>query len=223
MKKGVILAGGNGTRLRPLTYVANKHLLPVYNKPMIYYPIQTLIDYGCYEIIIVSGGEAMGGFTELLKDGAEFGVRFTYRVQLEASGVAGALLCADGLIDGTFPVILGDNYLENTPVGEHTIYVKSVADPERYGVYADGKIIEKPLTPASDKAVIGFYHYDDKVFGYIKSLKPSARGELEITDVNNWYLSNGGSAKEYIGHWSDMGTFKSLLDTSNYVASRGII
>lgn len=214
---GVILAGGNGTRLRPLTNVANKHLLPVYDKPMIYYPIQTLIDYGCDEIVIVSGGENIGGFAELLKDGSEWGVRFTYRVQNGADGVAGALLCAEGLVDGSFPVILGDNYLSESPKKsfQPMVFLKEVDDPERFGVYQEGQIVEKPANPTSNKAVIGFYIYDDDVFNYIRTLNPSDRGELEITDVNNWYLKQGCRAVTYDGYWSDMGTFNSLREVSN--------
>ena len=214
---GVILAGGNGTRLRPLTNVANKHLLPVYDKPMIYYPIQTLIDYGCDEIVIVSGGENIGGFAELLKDGSEWGVRFTYRVQNAADGVAGALLCAEGLVDGSFPVILGDNYLSESPEKsfQPMVFLKEVDDPERFGVYQEGQIVEKPANPTSNKAVIGFYIYDDDVFNYIRTLNPSDRGELEITDVNNWYLKQGCRAVTYDGYWSDMGTFNSLREVSN--------
>lgn len=217
--KGVILAGGNGTRLRPLTRVVNKHLLPVYNKPMIYYPIQTLKDLGCDEIIIVSGGENIGGFAELLKDGSEFGVKFTYRVQNEADGVAGALLAAQGLVDGVFPVILGDNYFSEIPANtdEIGIYTKSVPDPQRFGVYANGIIIEKPEKPESNNAVVGFYVYDQEVFDFIKDLEPSDRGELEITDVNNWYLAKGCQVTKYNGFWSDMGTFDSLRKVANRV------
>lgn len=217
--KGVILAGGNGTRLRPLTNVANKHLLPVYNQPMIYYPIQTLKDMGCSEIIIVSGGEHIGGFAELLKDGEQFGLHFTYRVQNWASGIAGALDCVEGLVEGLFPVILGDNYLSKAPImnNKPTIFTKSVSDPERFGVYHDGKIIEKPKNPKSDKAVIGLYIYDDSVFEYTHSLKPSSRNEKEITDVNNWYLQGGCDVKQYSGYWRDTGTFDTLLEVANYV------
>lgn len=217
---GIVLAGGNGTRLRPLTFVANKHLLPVYNKPMVYYPIETLKDYGCDEVVIVSGGEHIGGFAELLKDGGELGVRITYRVQNNANGVAGSLACVEGLTDGTFPVILGDNFFSSTPTpaDKPTIYTKKVEDPERFGVYHDGAIIEKPTNPKSQQAVIGFYTYDNRVFDVIRSLKPSGRGELEITDVNNWHLSNGGTVKPYDGYWSDMGTFDSLLEVANYVS-----
>lgn len=217
--RGIVLAGGNGTRLRPLTNVANKHLLPVYDRPMIYYPIETLKAIGCDEIILVSGGENIGGFADLLGDGSELGVKIIYRVQKEANGIAGALSCAEGLIDGVFPVILGDNYLSTPPryTSKPAIYLKKVADPRRFGVYVSGKIVEKPEEILSDKAVIGFYVYDDNVFKFIHSLEPSARGELEITDVNNWYLEKDAQVHGYNGFWSDMGTFNSLLEAANYV------
>lgn len=216
---GVILAGGNGTRLRPLTHVANKHLLPVYNRLMIHLPIQTLINYGCTTIIIVSGGESIGKFTEVLGDGSRYGVRFLYCVQEQANGVAEALLKAEGLLNGVFPVILGDNYFSETPVwhNEPFILTSEVTDPERFGVLHNNKIIEKPVKPESNKAVTGFYVFDDKVFEYIKTLEPSDRGELEITDVNNWYLENGAKAIEYKGYWRDMGTFDTLLEVANLI------
>lgn len=217
---GIILAGGNGTRLRPLTYVANKHLLPVYDKPMIYYPILTLKTMGCEEIIIISGGDNIGGFAELLGNGSIFGVTFTYRVQEDADGVAGALLCAEGLVRGEFPVILGDNYFSIPPrprTLEPTIFYTGVEDPERFGVLYNNIITEKPSKPLSNNAVVGFYIYDETVFEYIKTLQPSGRKELEITDVNNWYLQKGAKAVEYQGYWSDMGTFNSLLGTAIYV------
>jgi glucose-1-phosphate thymidylyltransferase len=225
--KGVILAGGNGTRLRPLTYVANKHLLPVYDKPMIYYPIQTLKDMGCDQIVIISGGENIGGFAELLKDGTDLGVKITYRVQNSAAGVAGALGCAEGLVDGLFPVILGDNYFSQAPhmPSKPMLYVSEVEDPQRYGVYNandDCLIVEKPALPEGSVgyAVTGLYVYDETVFDYLHELKPSARGELEITDVNNWYLKNNKDLipTRYNYYWSDMGTFESLLDTAIHVA-----
>lgn len=217
---GVILAGGNGTRLRPLTYVANKHLLPVYDKPMIYYPIQTLKDMGCDEIVIVTGGEHIGGFANVLGDGSSLGVKFTYRVQPDAGGIAQALGCVEGLVDGIFPVILGDNFLGYAPImlDSPQIFVKKVKDPERFGVFHKNKIVEKPKKHLSDFAVIGLYVYDTKVFDYIKKLKPSKRGELEITDVNNQYLKDGMGVTLYNGMWSDMGTFKSLLEVANYVS-----
>lgn len=217
--KGVILAGGNGMRLSPLTLVANKHLLPVYDRPMIFYPIQTLRDMGCDEIIIVSGGEHIGGFASVLYDGSDFGVRFTYRIQRKAGGIAEALGCVEGLVEGIFPVILGDNFFSETPRFEPTpsLYIKRVNDPERFGVYYRGKIIEKPDKPSSDQAVTGLYVYDEKVFNFIKRLEPSERNELEITDVNNWYLQHDCTVFSYDGMWSDMGTFDSLLEVANYV------
>lgn len=210
---GVILAGGHGTRLRPLTLITNKHLLPVYNKTMIEYPIHTLRRMGCDEIVIVSGGGHLGDFAEYLGSG------FTYRVQDEAGGIAQALGCVKGLVDGVFPVILGDNYFSDTPEmpNEPAIYTKSVLNPNSFGVYANRQIIEKPDTPQSDKAVIGLYVYDERVFDIIETLVPSARGELEITDVNNTYLDMGARVVEYQGFWSDMGTFDSLLEVANYV------
>jgi len=186
---------------------------------MIFYPIQTLKYYGCDEIVIVSGGEHIGDFAELLSDGSGFGVHITYRVQPEAGGVAQALLCAEGLVDGIFPVILGDNYFGIPPRNSDrpAIYLSEVRDPERFGVYQDGVIIEKPHNPASNKAVTGFYVYDDDVFGYIRGLSPSDRGELEITDVNNWYLEQSCDVVDYHGYWRDMGTFNTLLEVANHV------
>lgn len=216
---GVILAGGNGRRLDPLTKVANKHLLPVYDQPMIYYPIQTLKAMGCDEVIIVSGGQHIGGFASVLGDGSQFGMVFTYRIQPEAGGIAQALGCVEGLVEGVFPVILGDNYFSETPRFRPTpsLYVKSVKDPERFGVYYKERIIEKPEKPLSDQAVTGLYVYDDKVFDFIRTLEPSKRNELEITDVNNWYLQHDCTVFTYDGMWSDMGTFDSLLEVANYV------
>lgn len=213
---GVILAGGHGTRLLPLTRVFNKHLLPVYDRLMIELPINTLVCLGCEEIVIVSGGENIGGFAEYLGDGSDYGVRFTYRVQPEADGVAGALLCAEGLVKGNFPVILGDNYLESIPPLRHkpTVYITEVDQPERFGVYEGGQIIEKPDNPKSKDAVIGFYHYDDTVFDFIKGLNKSMRGELEITDVNNWYIKQAAIVERYKGYWSDMGTFDTLSEVA---------
>lgn len=216
--KGVILAGGLGTRLRPATLAYNKHLALVYDRPMIFYPIKTLRDMGCDEIIIVSGGENIGDFTDLLKDGSQFGVKFTYRVQPEAGGIAQAVGCVEGLTDWLFPVILGDNYFAKSPTmpQDVTLYLKRVNMAQRFGVYnrAKNRIIEKPESPPSDMAVTGLYIYDKRVFNLIKTLKPSKRGELEVTDINNWYLKLGAKVKEYKHYWSDMGTFDSLLFTA---------
>lgn len=213
---GVILAGGNGTRLRPLTQIANKHLLPVYDKPMIDYPIKTLKDMGCEDIIIVSGGEHIGGFAEYLGEG------YTYRVQSEAGGIAQALKCVEGLVSGLFPVILGDNYFSIAPnmPTQPTVYVYPVEDPERFGVYQNGAIVEKPTNPESDLAVVGLYVYDDRVFDMINELTPSQRGEYEITDINNKYLESGADVRWMEGDWSDMGTFDSLLEVANKVKEK---
>lgn len=228
---GVILAGGNGTRLRPLTLVANKHLLPVYNQPMIYYPIKTLKEMGCDDIIIVSGGENIGGFADLLHDGRDLGVSLTYRVQNSAGGIAEALNCARGLVSGVFPVILGDNYFEEAPrfPGGPMVYVQEVADPQRFGVYAaydDLLITEKPDLPpgSTGYAVVGLYVYDERVFDYIATLTPSARGELEITDVNNWYLRQDRQLipTKINGYWSDMGTFDSLNEAANFIRQKNL-
>lgn len=223
---GVILAGGNGTRLRPLTLIANKHLLPVYDKVMIEYPLKTLTDLGCTDILIVSGGEHIGGFAEYLGDGSRYGVRLTYRVQPDAGGIAQALLCAEGFTDShqTFPVILGDNYLESRPFIAPTpcIFVKKVTDANRFGVYdpIKNEIVEKPKGVTTGQAVIGFYVYDYRVYDFIKTLQPSARGEMEITDVNNWYLKQDMVVHEYKSEWLDMGTYDSLLRAANFIKQR---
>lgn len=218
---GVILAGGEGTRLRPLTRVANKHLLPVYDKPMIYYPIQTLQEMGCKNIVIVSGGDNIGGFAELLKDGHDLEVNLTYKVQPEAGGIAQALGCVDR-IKGLFPVILGDNYFAKVPrmPDEPTVYVKEVNDPQRFGVYQNGQIIEKPLNITSHQAVTGLYVYDERVFDMIPDLEMSDRQEYEITDINNKYLALGAQVVTLSGFWKDMGTFDSLLEVANYEQNR---
>lgn len=223
MNKGIILAGGNGTRLRPLTYVTNKHLLPVYNKPMIEYPLKTLIDMGCDDILIVTGKERVGHFAEYLGDGSKFNVKFTYKVQEKAGGIAEALACAEGFVDAFeyFPVILGDNYFQKAPIkfNAPTLFVKAVDNPNRFGVLsADFKNIqEKPKKPETNLAVLGLYIFDIKVFDFIKKLEPSERGELEITDVNNMYLESGAEVRDYKYMWSDMGTLDSLMEVANRV------
>jgi glucose-1-phosphate thymidylyltransferase len=219
---GLILAGGEGTRLRPLTTIVNKHLLPIYDRPMIDYPIDTLKNMGCKSIVIVSGGNNIGGFAEYLGDGSRHDVDITYRVQTEAGGIAQALKCAKGLVSGLFPVILGDNYFEIAPEmpSQPTLYTKDVPDPNRYGVYFDGKIIEKPSTFLSNKAVTGLYVYDEKCFEIADKLQPSARGELEVTDINNVYLKLGAEVTELSGLWMDMGTFESMNDVSNHVRDK---
>ncbi|NUS83672.1 MAG: NTP transferase domain-containing protein [Streptomyces sp.] len=208
--RGVILAGGQGTRLGDTTRVVNKHLLPVYDRPMIYYPIATLRAMGCTDILIVTGGEQVGGFAQLLGSG------FTYRVQDRPDGIAGALAQAEGYVDGLFPVILGDNYFSAPFVmpDRPSIWTARTERPEAFGIYEPGaaRIVEKPKDPVSDLAVTGLYVYDDRAFDLVRGLVPSARGELEITDINNWYLQRGlMDVHETPGTWSDMGTPDSLL------------
>jgi glucose-1-phosphate thymidylyltransferase len=208
--KGVVLAGGTGTRLGDSTRVVNKHLLPVYDQPMIYRPIATLRAMGCTDILIVTGGESVGGFAQLLGSG------FTYRVQDRPDGIAGALARAEGYVEGLFPVILGDNYFSDPCAMPHrpAIYTAHTDRPEMFGIYdpACGQIEEKPKDPVSDLVVTGLYVYDDRVFDFVRDLTPSAREELEITDVNNRYLRLGlMDVHEVPGVWSDLGTPDSLL------------
>ena len=219
--KGVVLAGGTGSRLYPLTKVTNKHLLPVGNKPMIYFPIEKLTEAGIEEILIVTGTEHMGDVVNLLGSGKDFGCRFTYKVQDEAGGIAQALGLAENFAAGAaMTVVLGDNIFEtslaeainNYPGSGAQILIKGVEDPERYGVAElDGDQItgieEKPENPKSDFAVTGIYMYDSTVFDLIKTLKPSRRGELEITDVNNYYIKRGEMKYSVMeGWWTDAGT-----------------
>lgn len=237
--KGVVLAGGLGTRLYPLTKVTNKHLLPVYNQPMIYYPIQTLVNAGITDILIVTGGNSAGDFLKLLGNGKAFGLKhLNYAYQEGEGGIADALSLAEDFADGDpVCVILGDNIIEGNicravRAFRHQgsgakILLKKVPDPQRFGVpELDGprivRIEEKPKEPKSDYAVIGIYMYDADVFNIIKTLKPSARGELEITDVNNIYIERGEMTwDELEGWWTDAGTFDSLLRASNLVAQTG--
>lgn len=223
--KGIILAGGTGSRLYPLTKVTNKHLLPVYDKPMIFYPIKTLIDAGIKEIMIVSGRGHAGHFLELLGSGADLGVKFTYEIQEEAGGIAQALGLAENFADEEdVVVILGDNIFQDNIKEDVSnfkdgakIFLKEVPDAHRFGV-AELKgdkvtgIEEKPHEPKSSFAVTGLYIYANNVFKVVKNLKPSARGELEITDVNNYFVNNGSMEYRILeGFWSDAGTFESLL------------
>jgi glucose-1-phosphate thymidylyltransferase len=237
--KGVILAGGLGTRLMPLTRVTNKHLLPVYDKPMVYYPIQCLINAGIEDIMIVTGGNDAGDFLRLLGNGHEFGLRdLHYTYQEGEGGIADALRLAEHFADGDkIVVVLGDNIIETNirkAVGEFfaqgrgaKILLKEVPDPQRFGVaeVQDGKIIgieEKPKKPKTNLAVIGIYMYDRQVFDLIRPLKPSGRGELEITDVNNAYIQQGTMTYDVLdGWWTDAGTFASLHHACNLVAEGG--
>ncbi|MBN1507020.1 MAG: NTP transferase domain-containing protein [Sedimentisphaerales bacterium] len=232
--RGVVLAGGTGSRLRPLTKVTNKHLLPVGQKPMIYYPIEKLTATGVEEVLVVTGVEHMGDVVALLGSGKEFGCRFTYKVQDEAGGIAQALGLAENFANGgATAVILGDNIFQAN-LKEHAqrfldqgtgarLLLKQVPDPERFGVaeVRDGKVIgieEKPKKPRSDYAVTGIYFYDGSVFDVIRTLKPSDRGELEITDVNNDYVRRGQMACDILdGWWTDAGTFESLIRANELV------
>ncbi len=232
--KGVVLAGGLGSRLLPMTRVTNKHLLPVYDRPMIFYPLQTLVDAGISEILLVTGGSDAGDFLRLLGNGHEFGLRRVhYAYQEGEGGIADALSLAEPFAEGEpICVILGDNILQRTirPYVERysgrgaTILLKDVPDPQRFGVpaFENGRIVaieEKPAAPRSGYAVIGVYLYDARVFEIIKGLTPSQRGELEITDVNNRYLGWGELSHEIIeGWWTDAGTVPSLFRASSLVA-----
>jgi glucose-1-phosphate thymidylyltransferase len=237
--KGVVLAGGTGSRLFPITRVTNKHLLPVFDKPMVYYPIQTLVNAGIREILLVTGGKNAGDFLRLLGNGKDFGLRhLNYTYQEGEGGIAEALGLAEDFADGgPICVILGDNIIENNIRNAvenfknqergAKILLKEVPDAERFGVaeirgnHVVG-IQEKPRNPKSNYAVIGVYLYDSTVFEKIHRLKPSGRGELEITDVNNFYVQEGNLTYEMLdGWWTDAGTFESLLRGNNLVAKTG--
>jgi glucose-1-phosphate thymidylyltransferase len=237
--KGVILAGGLGSRLFPLTKVTNKHLLPVHQKPMIYYPIECLVNAGVTDIMVVTGGNSAGDFLKLLGNGSSFGLKhFNYTYQEGEGGIAAALsLCEHFVAGDAVCVVLGDNIIEGNirkaaddfrRQGKGAkIMLKEVPDPERFGVavVAGGRvkeIVEKPKEPRSNLAVVGIYMYDAQVFDIIKTLKPSARGEFEITDVNNAYIRQGTMTSEVLsGWWTDAGTFDSLLRAGNLVAEGG--
>ncbi|HKE37959.1 MAG TPA: sugar phosphate nucleotidyltransferase [Candidatus Baltobacteraceae bacterium] len=234
--KGVILAGGLGSRLRPLTKVTNKHLLPIYDKPMIYYPIETLCKAGIRDIMIVTGGHSAGDFLRLLGNGAEFGLKdIYYTFQEGEGGIADALrLCEHFAEDSRIAVILGDNIVQDDispfvrkfeqQTSGARILLKEVTDPQRFGVpELDGdrivRIEEKPAEPKSNYAVTGIYMYDERVFDFIRNLKPSGRGELEITDVNNQYIREGDLFYDVLdGWWTDAGTFESLFHANNLIA-----
>ena len=233
--KGIVLAGGTGSRLFPLTKVTNKHLLPVGNKPMIYYPIEALLNAGITEILIVTGTEHMGDVVSLLGSGKDFKCRFTYKVQDEAGGIAQALGLAENFAgQSPITVILGDNIFQDAlkPFVSNfikqksgaKILLKEVQDPNRYGVAElQGELIvgieEKPKKPRSNYAVTGIYMYDPEVFNIIKTLKPSGRGELEITDVNNHYIKEKKlTFDKFKGWWTDAGTFESLKHATKLVS-----
>ncbi len=235
--KGLILAGGKGTRLLPATRVVNKHMIPILNNPMITYPLNTLKHFGITDIMIVSGGDHIGGIAEFLGDGSDFGVKLTYRVQKEAGGIAQALGLAQDFVNGdSVMVILGDNIFDNKsfsklPKGVGSegamFFFSHQAGNSRFGVPVFGdnqrkpflkKIEEKPKHPKSNFAVTGLYIYPPNVFGIIPTLKPSKRGELEISDVNNWYIkTNQYAYQKLTGFWSDAGTPDSLKEVIDYI------
>ena len=237
--KGVVLAGGLGSRLRPLTSVTNKHLLPVYDRPMIYYPIHTLVNAGITDIMIVTGGNSAGDFLKLLGNGKAFGLKhLNYTYQEGEGGIAEALSLVEHFASGEpVCVVLGDNIIEGNITGAARAYrhqgggakiiLKKVPDPHRFGVpELDGprvvRIEEKPGAPKSEFAVIGIYMYDGEVYDIIRTLEPSGRGELEITDVNNAYIDRDEMTWEELqGWWTDAGTFESLLHASKLVAETG--
>jgi len=235
--RGIICAGGFGTRLRPMTLVTNKHLLPVYDRPMVYYPIQTLKEAGVTDIMIVTGPENAGDFLKLLGSGKGLGVRLTYRVQDEAGGIAQAVaLCRDFVGKEKCMVVLGDNIIEDNLKSEAEsfekselgakVFLKKVPDPQRFGVaeLKGDKVVgieEKPAKPKTDYAVTGVYMYDSSVFDAIVTLKPSGRGELEITDVNNYFIGKSRMAYAILaGGWTDAGTVESLYRASELAKNR---
>jgi len=235
--KGIILAGGQGTRLNPLTKITSKQLLPVHDKPMVFYPLQTLLDGGIRDILIIVAPDHSGDFLNLLGSGREFGAKFTYEIQDKPEGLAQAFIIGEDFIGGdNVTMILGDNIFEDSDIlakairafkSGGRIFAKAVPDPERFGVVKfdhDGtatEIIEKPKKFISNYAVTGLYVYDNRVVEVAKSLKPSRRGELEITDVNNWFLRKGELRVDVVnGEWIDAGTFDSLLRASNLMAQK---
>lgn len=238
--KGVVLAGGLGTRLYPLTHATNKHLLPVYNKPMVFYPFNTLVKAGITEVMVVVGGPHAGDFIQVLKNGKDLGLEhLEYSYQEKEGGIADALALARDFADGeNLTVILGDNTtdvdisveVKNFSGGAH-IFLKEVIDPKRYGIALFDendnsklvKIVEKPQDEKNKLAVAGLYIYDNQVFSYIDKCSPSARNELEITDVNNFYISAGTMKwSKLTGFWSDTGTFQSLYQANKYWAEKEI-
>jgi len=233
--KGIVLAGGKATRLCPLTKITSKQLLPVYDKPMIFYPLQTLISAGIKDILIIIAPDYSGQFLNLLGSGKELGANFSYAIQEEPRGLADAFIVGEDFIGGdSVTMILGDNifehdfskYIRAFKTGAE-VYAKKVSDPERFGVVEFNKemqvisIKEKPAKPKSNFAVVGIYSYDNRVIEYAKNLKPSKRGEIEITDLNNIYLKNKELKVNIIkGLWEDAGTFNSLLRAGNLMAKK---
>jgi len=233
--KGIILSGGSGTRLRPLTQITSKQLLPVYNKPMIYYPLNTLLKAGITEILVIVAPDRAGDYLNLLGSGREFGAKFTYEIQDEPRGLAEAFIIAENFIDDdNVAMILGDNIFEddfsedikNFETGAK-VFAKQVPDPERFGVvkFDDNRkaeqIVEKPQEYISDYALTGLYVYDSRVIEAAKQVQPSERGELEITDLHNWYLNKGELEVGMVeGEWLDAGTFETLLKAQNFAKEK---
>ncbi|QZP37521.1 sugar nucleotidyltransferase [Halobaculum magnesiiphilum] len=231
--KGVVLAGGRGTRLRPMTEIMNKHVLPVYDEPMIFYPVRTLLENGISEILVISAPEYIGGYIQLLEERFE-DAEFSYKVQDEPAGIAHAIQLAEGFVDDTFAVVLGDNIVmddisENISAFADSdedcmIFLKQVSDPSRYGVaeVEDDRVVElkeKPDSPETNTAVIGLYLYTSDVFDRIPELTKSDRGELEVTDLNRTYIEDDSLGySELTGQWFDVGTPDGLLKASNFVA-----
>lgn len=233
--KGIILAGGKATRLRPLTKITSKQLLPVYDKPMIYYPLETLLKAGIKDILIIVAPEYAGHFLHLLGSGKDFGAKFSYEIQDEPRGLADAFIVGENFIGkDDVTMILGDNIFDfnfsnsmKSFKSGAKIFAKKVHDPARFGVVefdSNGRALsieEKPKNPKSNYAVVGLYIYDNRVINFAKSLKPSPRGEIEITDINNIYLKNNELVVDIIeGLWEDAGTFDSLLRANNYWAKK---
>jgi len=235
--KGIILSGGSGTRLAPLTKVTSKQLLPVYDKPMIFYPLETLLKAGINDILFIVAPERAGDYLRLLGSGKEFGARFAYEIQDKPEGLAQAFIIGENFIDGdSVTMILGDNIFEddfsNTiksfKTGAH-VFAKEVHDPERFGVVKFDeqmnavKIVEKPKEFLSNHALTGLYIFDQRVIEAAKSLKPSARGELEITDLHNWYLGKNELKVDLVnGEWIDAGTFESLYKASELARKKSL-
>jgi len=233
--KGIILSGGSGTRLRPLTQITSKQLLPVYNKPMIYYPLNTLLKAGITEILVIVAPDRAGDYLNLLGSGREFGAKFTYEIQDEPRGLAEAFIIAENFIDDdNVAMILGDNIFEddfsedikNFETGAK-VFAKQVPDPERFGVVKFDnnrkaeQIVEKPQEHISDYALTGLYVYDSRVIEAAKQVQPSERGELEITDLHNWYLNKGELEVGMVeGEWLDAGTFETLLKAQNFAKEK---
>jgi glucose-1-phosphate thymidylyltransferase len=236
--KGIILAGGSGTRLRPLTSVTSKQLLPIYNKPMIYYPLETLLTAGIRDILVIVAPDHAGDFLKLLGSGKDFGCKFTYEIQDKPEGLAHAFIVAENFIgDDSVTMILGDNLYEDdfseaitTFKSGGRVFIKKVKDPERFGVaeFDENKkvisIVEKPKNPKSNYSVTGLYIYDNTVVDKVKNLNPSGRGELEITDLNNVYLKEGSLDVAFVeGKWLDTGTFESLHEAIVFARERELL